>query len=162
MQATEEHSPQPSSRPQRHGYRRLVSRFLGASVVATGISQLVFVVSYSLGAAPVVATTLTWLAGAIPNFVLNRRTWGITGREGLRGDILRFGAVSVTTALLAAFTTSKAEGIAQAAFEGTRSTQHVIVVWGTFAATYLAMAAVKFVLIDRVVFSAPPQREQAR
>lgn len=40
----------------RARYWRLISRFAAASVVATAISQVVFLLSYSLGATPVVST----------------------------------------------------------------------------------------------------------
>ncbi|TDD41429.1 GtrA family protein [Saccharopolyspora elongata] len=135
----------------RSRYWRLLSRFAAASVVATGISQLVFLLSYSLGATPVVSTVLAWLSGAIPNFVLNRRTWGGGGRAALRGEILRYGAISVGTALLAALATHNAESLATVLFPDARAGQ-VAVVWGAFVATYAVMFVVKFFLIDRLVF----------
>ncbi|MBB5155816.1 GtrA family protein [Saccharopolyspora phatthalungensis] len=145
---------------RRGRYWLLLGRFAAASVVATGISQVVFLLSYSLGATPVVATVSAWLAGAIPNFVLNRRSWGGGGRTALRGEILRYGAISVGTALLAALATHNAETLAQALFPGTRTAQ-VAVVWGAFVGTYAVMFVVKFFLIDRLVFTARP-RQQAR
>lgn len=132
-------------------YRRLLARFAAASIVATVLSQLVFLTSYSLGALPVVATVLAWLAGAIPNFVLNRRTWGSSGRTALRGELGRFAIVSVGTALLAATATSCAEPLARTAFPDTRPFQ-VAVVWSAFLGTYLLMFVVKFFLFDRLVF----------
>ncbi|QUH00743.1 GtrA family protein [Saccharopolyspora erythraea] len=133
-------------------YWRLLSRFAAASVVATGVSQVVFVTSYALGAVAVVSTVLAWLAGAIPNFLLNRRTWGGGGRAALRGEILRYAVISVGTALLAAGATSAAESLAVSAFPGSRTPQ-VAVVWGAFLGTYLVMFVVKFFLVDRVVFT---------
>ncbi|MCI2420421.1 GtrA family protein [Saccharopolyspora sp. K220] len=109
--------------------------------------------SYSLGATAVFATTLAWLAGAIPNFVLNRRTWGGGGRAALRGEILRYGVISVGTALLAALATHNAETLAHALFPDVRTAQ-IAVVWGAFIGTYAVMFVVKFVLIDRLVFTA--------
>ncbi|PKW19305.1 GtrA family protein [Saccharopolyspora spinosa] len=141
----------------RYRYWRLLSRFAAASVVATGISQLVFLLSYSLGATPVLATVLAWLAGAIPNFVLNRRTWGGGGRAALRGEILRYGAISVGTALLAALATHNAEALAHALFPAARAAQ-VVVVWGAFLGTYAVMFVVKFFLVDRLVFTARRSR----
>ncbi|RKT86244.1 Putative flippase GtrA (transmembrane translocase of bactoprenol-linked glucose) [Saccharopolyspora antimicrobica] len=140
--------------PQVTGAKRywhLLSRFAAASVVATAISQLVFLLVYALGAAPVAATITAWLAGAIPNFTLNRRTWGSTGRAGLRGEILRYAIISVTTALLAALATHNAETLAQTSFPDTRSAQ-VAVVWGAFLGTYAVMFVIKFFLVDRLVF----------
>lgn len=141
----------------RARYWRLISRFAAASVVATGISQVVFLLSYSLGATAVISTVLAWLAGAIPNFTLNRRTWGGGGREALRGELLRYGLISVGTALLAAGATHLAEIAATSAFPDTRPAQ-VAVVWGAFIGTYAVMFVIKFVLIDRLVFTRPQQR----
>lgn len=134
----------------------LLSRFAAASVLATVISQVVFVLSYSLGAAPTVATVLAWLAGAIPNFSLNRRAWGGGGREALRGEIIRYAAISIGTALLAAAATHGAEILATATFPSSRPAQ-VAVVWGAYAGTYAVMFVLKFVLIDRLVFTAHRQ-----
>ncbi|GAA2813450.1 GtrA family protein [Saccharopolyspora taberi] len=143
--------PQVAESRRTRRYWRLLSRFAAASVVATGISQLVFLAAYALGAVPVLATVLAWLSGAIPNFLLNRRTWGGGGRAALRGEILRYGVISVGTALLAAAATSGAEAVAVSAFPASRASQ-VGVVWGAFLGTYGVMFLVKFFLVDRVVF----------
>ncbi|MBE9373201.1 GtrA family protein [Saccharopolyspora sp. HNM0983] len=148
--ATRDTGAEHAGRPRP--YWHLLSRFAAASVVATAISQVVFLLSYSLGAAPVVATVAAWLAGAVPNFALNRRTWGNRGRVGLRGQLLRYGTISVLTALLAAAATHLAEGLAHSAFPDERSAQ-VAVVWAAFAGTYAAMFVLKFFLIDRLVFT---------
>lgn len=137
-------------------YRRLVTRFAAASLVATAISQLVFVCTYALGAAPAAATVLAQLCGAVPNFVLNRRTWGGGGRDALRGEILRFAVVSVTTAALAALATSGAELLAMRQFDA--HLIRVAIVWGAFIGTYAVVFVVKFLLIDHLVF--PAHREQ--
>lgn len=142
-------------------YWHLLRRFAAASVVATVISQLVFLISYSLGSAPIVATVLAWLAGAIPNFVLNRRTWGGGGRSALRGEILRFGVISIGTAVVAALAAHGAEILATSQFPHNRPAQ-IAVVWGAFAGTYVAMFVVKFVLFDKVVFTAHRQQRQVR
>ncbi|WP_243793499.1 GtrA family protein [Saccharopolyspora gloriosae] len=160
MQQATESAPPPKAGGRGH-YWRLISRFAAASVVATGISQLVFVGSYALGALPVVSTVLAWLAGAVPNFVLNRRTWGGGGRSALRGEIVRYAALSVGTALLAAMATSGAERLALAEFPHDRLPQ-VAIVWGAFLATYLVMFVVKFFIIDRFIFTARERPPRAR
>ncbi|MBA8825861.1 putative flippase GtrA [Saccharopolyspora lacisalsi] len=141
-------------------YGRLLRRFVAASAVATTASQLVFLASYALGALPVTSTVLAWLAGAIPNFLLNRRTWGGGGSAELRGQLLRFAMVSVSTALLAALATSNTETLALRLFPQSPPGQ-VILVWGAFLGTYLVMFVVKFFLFDRVVFTAR-RREPVR
>ncbi|MGW1677416.1 GtrA family protein [Saccharopolyspora sp. NPDC002376] len=144
-------APQATETTGAKRYWRLISRFAAASVVATAISQVVFLLAYSLGAAPVAATIMAWLAGAIPNFTLNRRTWGSTDRANLRGEILRYAIISVTTALLAALATHNAESLARSLFPDARSAQ-VAVVWGAFLGTYVVMFVIKFFLVDRLVF----------
>lgn len=156
-------------KPVRSRYWRLLTHFAAASVVATAISQLTFVVSYAVGAPAVVATVIAWLAGAIPNFVLNRRTWRRArggGQGTLRREAASYAAISVGTALLAALATSGAESLARTDFAGSRPLQ-VAVVWGAFCGTYAVMFVVKFVLVDRLVFTAGRQpqrrpRERAR
>lgn len=133
-------------------YRWLLRRFAAASAVATLSSQLVFVVAYAVGSAPVPATVLAWLAGAVPNFLINRRTWGSRGSTALRGELLRFAIVSITTAVLAAMATRYTETLALRLFEDSRSAQ-VALVWGAFFGTYLIMFILKFFLMDRVVFT---------
>ncbi len=146
---------------QRGRYWRLISRFAAASVVATGISQVVFLTSYVFGSAPVISTVLAWLAGAIPNFVLNRRTWGGGGQDALRGEVLRYGVISVGTAVLAAFATHSAEDLAIRWFAHSEAAQ-VGLVWAAFVGTYLVMFVLKFFLVDRLVFTAHRRQEQAR
>lgn len=145
---------------QESRYWHLLSRFAAASAVATVISQVVFLASYSLGAPPTASTVLAWLAGAIPNFLLNRRTWG-GGKHALRAQVLRYAAISVGTALLAAVATNAAESVAHQVSANFRPGQ-VAIVWSAFVGTYLAMFVVKFFLVDRLVFTSRPQPEQAR
>lgn len=149
-------TPTADVEPPAARRRRLLSRFAAASVVATGISQVVFVTSYWATGLSVLATVLGWLGGAVPNFALNRRSWG-GGERGLRSELLRYGAISVGTAVLAGLATGWAEDVATATFPGTHPAR-VAIVWGAFLGTYAVMFVVKFVLTDRLVFSARPPR----
>lgn len=146
---------------RRGRHRWLLRRFAAASAVATVSNQLVFVTAYAAGASPVMATVLAWLAGAVPNFLLNRRTWGSGGRSALRGEVLRFLLISVTTALLAAVATSSVEPLALRLFSESPSAR-IALVSVVFVGTYAAMFALKFVLMDRVVFTARRRRESVR
>ncbi|MDR7300469.1 GtrA family protein [Haloactinomyces albus] len=145
----------------RGRYRRLIKRFAAASAVATVSNQVVFVTAYAAGASPVLATVLAWLAGAVPNFLLNRRTWGSGGRTALRGEILRFVTISVSTALLAAFATSSVEPLALRLFSESPGAR-IALVSAVFVATYAVMFVVKFVLMDRIVFTAHRWRGPTR
>lgn len=144
----------PAGGRSRGRYWHLLSRFAFASVIATVLSQLLFLLSYdALGAPAAVATVIAWAAGAVPNFVLNQRTWGGGGPSALRGEILRYGAISVGTAVLAALATSATESLVRALFAHDKTVQ-VLAVWAAFACTYAVMFFVKFYLVDRLVFTA--------
>ncbi|RCW43176.1 GtrA-like protein [Halopolyspora algeriensis] len=146
---------------RRGRYGWLLRRFAAASAVATVSNQLVFVTAYAAGASPVVATVLAWLAGAVPNFLLNRRAWGGGGRRALRGEILRFVLISVSTALLAAVATSSVEPLALRWFSESPSAR-IALVSAVFLGTYAVMFVLKFVLMDRIVFTARRRREPVR
>lgn len=120
-------------------------------MVATGISQVAFVGSYWATGLSTLATVVGWLAGAIPNFALNRRSWG-GGGHPLRSEIARYGLISVGTALLAAVATGSAEAFAAAHFPGAGPAR-ITLVWAAFLGTYAAMFVVKFFLVDRLVFT---------
>src|SRR3954451_23821380 len=65
-----------------------LARYSAGSVVATVCSEVTMVLLYGpLGVAPVWAAVFAWLAGAVPNYWLNRSwTWRRTGRPGLRDE----------------------------------------------------------------------------
>ncbi|NHD17041.1 MULTISPECIES: GtrA family protein [Actinopolyspora] len=160
MAATSGPEAQQPTGGARH-YWRLLRRFAGASAVATISSQLVFLLSYSLSSMPILSTVLGWLAGAVPNFLLNRRTWGSRGRSGLRGELARFLPVSVATVLIAGTAANYAETLALHLFAESAAPR-VTLVWGAYLGTYLLMFVVKFFLMDRVVFPSHRRHEPAR
>ncbi|ASU78280.1 hypothetical protein CDG81_08245 [Actinopolyspora erythraea] len=151
----------PSEHRGTSRYWRLLRGFAAVSALATVSSQLVFVVSYWISSASTLATVLGWLAGAVPNFFLNRRNWGSTGRHQLRGELARFAVVSVTTFLLAAVATNYTEELAHNLFAASEF-RRVLLVWGSYLGTYLLMFVLKFFLMDRLVFSTPRRHEQVR
>ncbi|GAB3543267.1 putative flippase GtrA [Actinopolyspora lacussalsi] len=155
-------TPEPPSKPGGTGrYWRLLRGFAAVSALATISSQLVFVVSYWIGSASTLSTVLGWLAGAVPNFFLNRRNWGSAGSHRLGGELTRFALVSVATFLIAAVATNYTEDLAHNLFADSE-VRRVALVWGAYLGTYLLMFVVKFFLLDRVVFATPRRHEQVR
>src|SRR5262249_15441107 len=86
---------------------RRVFRFGTNAVVATVCSQATFIVLYGpVGTSTTVASTLAWLAGAIPNYWLNRSwTWGRRGRPSVRREILPYAVIVLGTLGLAILAT---------------------------------------------------------
>jgi putative flippase GtrA len=137
-----------------------VLRYTAGSVVATVCSEVTFLLLYGpLHAAPAVASTLGWLAGAVPNYWLNRSwTWRRQGRPSLVGEVIPYVAIVLVTLVVAVVATSLAD---RALTRGDVSDGvRVVLVGGTFLGVYCVMFLLRFFLLDRlfrrpVVFSSP-------
>jgi putative flippase GtrA len=132
----------------------LWARYSASSVVATVVSQLAFALCYWFGTAAIVATVVAWFAGAVPNYVLNRRyTWGRSGQK------LPYTIIVLGSAVTAAVVTSVTDHLVQPLESHAWKT---ILVSGSYLATYAILFIVKFVLFDRLVFAKPaPVAESA-
>jgi putative flippase GtrA len=116
-------------------------------VVATVVSQLAFALCYWFGTAAIVATLVAWFAGAVPNYVLNRRyTWGRSGQK------LPYTIIVIGSAVTAAVVTSVTDHLVQPIESHALKT---VLVSGSYLATYAILFIVKFVLFDRLVFAKP-------
>lgn len=149
MSGTSDSSVAPATAERRVLMPKLVRYFTG-SVVATLCSEGAFVVLYGLLA---VGTTwssiLSWLAGAVPNFWLNRNwAWQRSGRPSLRHEVLPYVVIIVTTLLLATVATHAADVWLHDA--GVADSVRVVLVAGVFLGVYVVVFAVRFVLLERL------------
>src|SRR4051794_31180405 len=143
----------PSVARTSPGTPRLVPkllRYFTGSVVATVCSEVAFVLLYgALGVGTAWSSILSWLAGAIPNFWLNRSwAWQRTGRPSLRHEILPYLAIILTTLILATLLTYLAD--AWLHDRGVSSSVRVTLVAGVFLGTSVVVFAVRFVLLERL------------
>ena len=91
---------------QRILHRR-VARFAVSSMVAAGTSAVVFPILYVLGASTTVCSIAAFVAGAIPNWTLNRKwTWKVEGRVAFGREIFAYIIVSATTLLALSLATA--------------------------------------------------------
>jgi putative flippase GtrA len=131
---------------------RLWGRYTASSVIAGVISSVVFLVAYWFEAAPVVATLVAFVAGAVPNFLMQRYwTWRRTGTPHPVREALPYLATIVSTALLASLVTTLADRWVEA-HVGPHGLG-VFLVGAAFLGTYGVMFVVKFVLLDRLIFA---------
>lgn len=131
----------------RRGRLLLWAKYSASSVVATVVSQLAFALCYWFGSPALVATLVAWLAGAVPNYVLNRRyTWGRSGQK-LPYTLIVIGS-AVSAALVTSLTDHLVRGIESHAWK-------TLLVTGSYFGTYAVLFIVKFVLFDRLVFAKP-------
>lgn len=131
---------------------RLV-RYTAGSVVATLVSEVVLLSAYGVARLPaVVATVLAFLAGAIPNWILNRRwAWARRDRASFRREVVPYAAIVVVSLLLATGLTAAADRLARAVTDNIALRS--ILVGAAYLATSLVMFVAKFVLFDRLVFT---------
>lgn len=127
-----------------------LSKYTAGSLVATVCSEVAFLLVYGvLGAGTTVATVLGWLAGAVPNYFLNRNwTWGRKGRHDLFREVLPYVAIILATVGLASLSTHAASVLVPKV-----TSVHwleVAVVGAVFLATYAVLFAARFVLLDRL------------
>jgi putative flippase GtrA len=125
-------------------------RYAAGSVVAATSSEVTFVVMLGVAHAPAaVATVVAFLAGAVPNWVLNRRwVWARRGRANARRELLPYVFVVVVTLLI----TTTVTGAVDAAARGLSHWVAVCLVDGAFLAVTSLMFVTKFVVFDRLVF----------
>jgi len=143
-----EHASDPEHRPAAHV--RLF-RYTAGSGVAAIASEVTFVVVFGVLHSPtVVATVAAFLAGALPNWVLNRRwAWSRRDQVSVRREVLPYtaivlGALAVTTAGTT-LVNSLASNLSHWAA--------VVLVDGAFVAITGCLFVAKFLLFDRVVFT---------
>jgi putative flippase GtrA len=129
---------------------RRVFRYGAGSIVAVVCSQATFLVLYGpVHASTTVSSTLAWLAGAVPNYWLNRSwTWGRRGRPSLGRELLPYAAIILGTLGLAIVATAAAA----AALEGTSLSDaaRTLIVAGTYFGVYVVMFVFRFLLFDRL------------
>ena len=139
---------------------RVFARFAAGSAIATGCSQLTFLLLFGfLGASVTVAGALAFLAGAVPNFVLHRYwAWQRGGQLAVRLELLPYLAVIAFNGIAATGITTGVDHLLGSGMDhhGARTVLLAVV----FGASYLLLFAVKFVLLDRLVFGAATRREE--
>lgn len=148
---------EPAGAVARRPYLLRWARFATASVTAGLISTGTLMVLYGFEVtSPQVATVIAYFAGAIPNYLMSRSwTWrGRGGRKPLR-ELLPYAAVVATTTATAALLTGYTDDHVHL-LTSLRWLQ-VLIVGGVFVATYATMFVVKFLLLDRYVFTGTRQ-----
>jgi putative flippase GtrA len=134
------------------------AKFTAGSAVAAMISELTFVLVYgALDAGARLAGVVAFVAGAIPNWGLNRRwTWRRRGRPRVGREVLPYVAVVISTAVAATALGGLADGWVRG-IDASRSLQVALVALA-YLLPYGAVFLLKFLLFDRLVFSDRPLR----
>ena len=121
-------------------------------MLAAGTSAVVFPVLYVLGASTTVCTILAFIAGAIPNWTLNRRwTWKVKGRVAWGREILAYVVISASTLLILSLATGWTDRQVKSlpAHHGVR----VLIVTASYFAVLAVLYGVRFFLYEHWIFS---------
>lgn len=126
------------------------TRYTAGSVVATVCSEVAFLLLYGVAhTGSTAATVLGWLAGAVPNYLLNRSwAWGRKGRPQLARELLPYAGIVAGTLAVASVTTHYA-GIGAASVTEL-DWLRVLLVGAAFLGTYGVLFVVRFMLLDRL------------
>ncbi len=134
------------------GRWRLWLRYGASSVIAGLISEGTFALAFWLGAGPTAASLIAFVAGAVPNYLMNRYwAWSRRDRIGGARELLPYLVIIVSTALVATAITNAADVLVRS-----RVASHLgqtVLVSLAFLATYGVMFVIKFFLFDRLIFA---------
>lgn len=127
------------------------TKYALGSVVAFIASNIAFALFYVLGASTTICSVMGFVAGAIPNWILNRRwAWQRQGRPPARQVIGYIGVsivVLVTTSAATGWTNSEVQSIPS--HHGLR----VLIVTAAYVLVTVVLFAAKFVIYEYWVFS---------
>jgi putative flippase GtrA len=142
-------------RVQRLGQRilgRRVARFAISSMVSAATSAVVFPILYVLGLSTTVCSIAAFIAGAIPNWTLNRRwTWKVEGQVAFGREVIAYVVLSATTLLALSLATGWTHRHVQSipAGHGIR----VLLVTGSYFGVLALLYGLRFFLYEFWIFS---------
>jgi putative flippase GtrA len=143
-----------------------VTRYTIGSIVALVVSEIVFGLCYSSGLGTTRCAVLAFVAGALPNWILNRRwAWRRRGRVSLWREVVPYAAISVISLVASSATTgwTNHQIRHRVASAGLRTAA----VTATYLVTFAVLFVAKFLLYELVIFaerhgSPPPDAGRSR
>lgn len=141
--------------PDRRHLRTRFARYTIGSAVAVVTSEVAFVACYGSGLlATTASSVVAFVAGAVPNYVLNRSwAFGRRGRVRVGREVVLYVLVSLVGLAAAALATGWAGRLAP--HVASARWQRTAVVAAAYLATYGALFLLKFAVYQLVIFAAP-------
>jgi putative flippase GtrA len=129
-----------------------ITRYAIGSVIALATSVVVFALMYVLGINTTICSICAFIAGAIPNWILNRRwAWKIRGQVSIMREIVGYILISIAVLVLSSaatgWTSSEVQSIP--AHHGIR----VLLVTASYVAVQFFFFGVKYIVYEHWVFS---------
>jgi putative flippase GtrA len=137
---------------RRSALARRITRYTIGSIVAAGVSALTFALLLVLGVGTMADSVAAFVAGAIPNWILNRRwAWQRRGRPAFGREVIGYALTSIVSLIAAsaatAWTNDQVRSIP--AHDGLR----VIVVTASYLAVFALLFLAKFGVYELWIFS---------
>ena len=132
--------------------RARITRYTLGSIVAATTSGFVFAVLYVMGVGTTACSIVAFIAGAIPNWILNRRwAWRVQGRIAFGREIVAYVIVSVLTLFITAEATAWTQAHVQSipAHHGIR----VLLVTASYLAVFAVLFVARFAVYEVWIFS---------
>ena len=132
--------------------RARITRYTLGSMVAAGTSAIVFAMLYVSGVGTTTCSVVAFVAGAIPNWILNRRwAWRVEGRVAFGREIVAYVLVSLATLFITAEATGWTSRQVQSipAHHGIR----VLLVTASYLAVFAILFAARFAVYEVWIFS---------
>jgi putative flippase GtrA len=129
-----------------------ITRYTLGSVVAAITSGIVFAILYVLGVGTTACSVAAFIAGAVPNWILNRRwAWKVQGRIAFGREVVAYIIVSALTLLASseatAWTQRQVQGIP--AHHGIR----VALVTASYLGVFAVLFVARFAVYEMWIFS---------
>ena len=129
-----------------------ITRYTLGSIVAAATSAVVFALLYVMGVGTTPCSVAAFVAGAIPNWILNRRwAWQVQGKIAIGREVLAYVAVSALTLLATTESTAWTQHQVQSipAHHGIR----VILVTASYLAVFAILFVARFAVYEVWIFS---------
>src|SRR5947209_18622049 len=132
--------------------RARMTRYTIGSIVAAATSAIVFAAAYATGVSTTASSIIAFVAGAVPNWILNRRwAWNLSGRIAIGREVIAYIAISVLSLVASSAATAWMQDHAAQV-----SSQHwvqVALVTGAYLAVFGLLFVAKFAVYEAWVFS---------
>ncbi len=129
-----------------------ITRYTLGSIVAAATSAIVFAALYVMGFGTTTCSIVAFLAGAVPNWILNRRwAWRVEGRIAFGREIVAYVIVSAVTLFITSETTAWTQRQVQSipAHHGIR----VLLVTASYLAVFAVLFVARFAVYEVWIFS---------
>lgn len=129
-----------------------ITRYTIGSIVAALTSAVTFAILYVGGLGTTTCSVLAFIAGAVPNWILNRRwAWAIKGRVAFGREVVGYVIVSALTLLASAEATGWTQHKVQSipSHYGIR----VSLVTASYLAVFAVLFVVRFAIYEHWIFS---------